>query len=53
MFEFPRGSVAQGRVQALSVVILLDELFDVRSQMFQMVVLDLRGTDIHIGDRLS
>ena len=39
LLEFLGGSVTQSRVQSLSIVILLDELPDVRSQVLQILVL--------------
>src|SRR4029077_13050453 len=37
LLEFFRRLITQGGVQPLPIVILLDELFDVRPQMFQVV----------------
>ena len=51
LFELLRRLVAQRRVQPLLIVILLDELFDVRPQMLQVFVsasvnlLPLQGLD--------
>ena len=45
LFELLRILVAQRRVQPLLIVILLDELFDVRPQMFQVVV--SAGANLH------
>src|SRR5215469_3316940 len=37
-FKFFRRAVAQSRVQSLPIVILLDEFFDVRTQMLYVVI---------------
>jgi len=59
LFELLRRLVAQRGVQPLPIVILLDELFDVRPQMFEVVVpagvnfLPIQGLDEAFAARIG